>query len=130
MERLSRTGQPLNRPLFWDFPEVSGRWPVCRRQLSPLLSVFCLQDPHTWNVAVVDAYMFGADYLMAPVTDMGARNKTTYLPSGASYRHFFTNETYAGGKNVTVDAPLDEFPLFRVVRHAGRGAAVAAEEEE
>ena len=22
MERLSRTGQPLNRPLFWDFPEV------------------------------------------------------------------------------------------------------------
>jgi len=53
---------------------------------------------------------------MAPVTDMGNRTKTLYLPAGASYRHFFTNMSYGGGKNVTVGAPLDEFPLFHVVR--------------
>ena len=34
--------------------------------------------------------------------------------------HFFTNKTYVGGQNVTVDAPLDEFPLFRIVRNAER----------
>ncbi len=53
---------------------------------------------------------------MSPVTDMGARNKTTYLPAGATYRHYFSNKTYEGGQNVTVDAPLDEFPLFHVLR--------------
>lgn len=95
MARVSQTGQPVNRPLFWDFPE----------------------DDATWEVAVVDAYMFGPDFLVAPITDMGARTKTTYLPAGAAYTHFFTNASYEGGRNVTVAAPLDEFPLFRVRRH-------------
>ena len=45
---------------------------------------------------------------------MGDWNKTTYPPAGAAYRHYFTNKTYDGGQNVTVDAPLDEFPLFHV----------------
>ena len=62
--------------------------------------------------------MFGSEFLVAPVTDMGARHKTAYLPAGASYRHYFTNKTYGGGQNVTVQAPLDEFPLFQVVRTA------------
>jgi alpha-D-xyloside xylohydrolase len=92
MELAAQNGQPLNRPLFWEFPD----------------------DPLTWDID--DSFMFGDDFLMAPVTDMGARNKTTYLPKGARYRHYFTNVSYDGGQNVTVDAPLDEFPLFHVVR--------------
>ena len=28
MERVSRTGQPLNRPLFWDFPDDPRAWDV------------------------------------------------------------------------------------------------------
>ena len=92
LQKTSRTGQPLNRPLFWDFPD----------------------DPAAWEVT--DAFMFGEDYLMAPVTEMGARQRTVYLPAGSRYTNFFTNESFAGGQNVTVDCPLDEFPLFRVLR--------------
>ena len=62
--------------------------------------------------------MFGPDFLVSPVTDMGARNWSLYLPAGATYRHFFTNRSYAGGQNVTVATPLAEFPLFHVVRSA------------
>jgi alpha-D-xyloside xylohydrolase len=82
----------LCRPLFWDFPA----------------------DPAAWRVT--DQFMFGSDYMMAPVTDMGARTKMLYLPAGASFTHFFTNKSYVGGQNVSVNAPLDEFPLFKVVR--------------
>ena len=49
------------------------------------------------------------------IDNMGDWNKTTYPPAGAAYRHYFTNKTYDGGQNVTVDAPLDEFPLFHVL---------------
>ena len=59
--------------------------------------------------------MFGPAMLAAPVTDMGARTRALYLPSlpsGQVWEHYFTKKTYPGGGNVTVDAPLDEFPLF------------------
>lgn len=90
MQRVSTTGQPVNRPLFWDFPD----------------------DPKVWTDETKDVYMFGADMLVAPVTDMGARNRTLYLPKGSSWQHYFTQKLYTGGQSVTVDAPLDEFPLF------------------
>ena len=70
-------------------------------------------DPESWQVK--DVYMFGPTMLAAPVTDMGARNRTLYLPSPSSgqvWEHYFTKKTYSGGANVTVAAPLDEFPLF------------------
>ncbi len=72
--------------------------------------------------------MFGPDYLVAPVTDLGARNWSVYLPTSSSnstgtsgngdggissWTHVFSNQTYAGGQTVVVPAPLDEFPLFK-----------------
>ena len=87
MDDVSQTGLPINRPLFFDFPE----------------------DPNVWEIK--DVYMFGPTMLAAPVTDMGARNRTLYLPKGSTWVHYFTKKSYTGGQNVTVDAPL-EFPLF------------------
>ena len=49
MEDVSKTGQPINRPLRWDFPD----------------------DPNVW--AIDDWYMFGGSFLMAPVTDIKSR---------------------------------------------------------
>ena len=48
-------------------------------------------------LSIITRYMFGDGFLVSPVTDMGARNKTTYLPAGATYRHYFSNKTYNGG---------------------------------
>jgi alpha-glucosidase (family GH31 glycosyl hydrolase) len=47
-----------------------------------------------------------------PLACIHAGNRTVYLPKGADWVHYFTNKSYTGGQNVTVDAPLDEFPLF------------------
>jgi alpha-glucosidase (family GH31 glycosyl hydrolase) len=36
------------------------------------------------------------------------------LPQGSRWQHFFSKKSYLGGSNVTVPAPLDEFPLFTI----------------
>ena len=46
------------------------------------------------------------------------------LKSGQSWEHYFTKHRYQGGASVTVDAPLDEFPLFSL-KAAGGGSATA-----
>jgi alpha-D-xyloside xylohydrolase len=92
MKAAADTGMPVNRPLFFDFPS----------------------DQKAWGIE--DEYMFGPDYLVAPVTDMGARNWTLYLPGTATtkWTHEFSSKSYDGGQTVTIDTPLDEFPLFKM----------------
>ena len=36
----------------------------------------------------------------------------TYLPAGANWYDFWTNEPHQGGQTVTTDAPLNRFPLY------------------
>lgn len=91
------TGRPVNRPLWWDFPD----------------------DPAA--VAITTQYMFGDGYMVAPVTDAGATSWPVYFPAGATYTSVFTNKVYRGGQNATVPTPLEEFPLFAVAR-TERGA--------
>ena len=59
-----------------------------------------------------DSYLFGRDLLVAPVLTAGATTRTAYLPAGAVWTDAWTGETYEGGTEVTVDAPLERLPLF------------------
>ena len=88
MERTSKTGEPVMRPLFFDFPE----------------------DEAAWNVE--DAYMFGPDILVAPVMEEGLRERSVYLPAGCKWTDAYTKEVYEGGQTVTVPAPLDIIPVM------------------
>lgn len=88
MREAHEEGLPVMRPLFLEFPA----------------------DKPCWQVA--DAYLLGADLLVAPVLEPGATTRTTYLPAGARWTDAWTGETYEGGRAVTVDAPLDRIPLF------------------
>jgi alpha-D-xyloside xylohydrolase len=88
MELVNKSGTPINRPLWFDFPD----------------------DPNAWNVT--DEFMFGPDFLVAPVYVYQARSRPVYFPAGASWTHYFTSAQYKGGTNETVDAPLNQFPLF------------------
>lgn len=83
-----------------------------------MAALTCMQvdfpnDPLAWSVT--DQFMFGPDYVMAPVTEMGARNWTAYLPGddAVMWTNVFSNVSFAGGQTVNIDVPLDEFPLFR-----------------
>ena len=88
MEQAHEKGTPVMRPLFYDFPE----------------------DQKAWEVE--DQYLFGPDVLVKPVTEAGCRSVSVYLPAGADWTNAWTGQRYPGGQTVTVDAPLDQIPLF------------------
>lgn len=88
MEQAHKKGTPVMRPLFYDFPE----------------------DQKAWEVE--DQYLFGPDVLVKPVTEAGCRSVSVYLPAGADWTNAWTGQRFQGGQTVTVDAPLDQIPLF------------------
>jgi alpha-D-xyloside xylohydrolase len=83
-----RTGLPLMRPLLLEFPH----------------------DPAAWDVE--DAFLFGRDLLVAPVTTPATTHREVYLPAGATWTHTDTGTTFPGGRHVTVAAPLAQIPVF------------------
>jgi alpha-D-xyloside xylohydrolase len=82
------TGAPFMRALFMDFPN----------------------DPNVANLG--DEYMFGPAFLVAPVTEQGQESRQVYLPAGRDWYNYWTNERFAGGRTVTVAAPIGIIPLF------------------
>lgn len=90
MKEAHKNGSPVIRTMFYEFPE----------------------DEKCWECE--DQYMFGPDYLVAPVFEYGARERSVYLPEG-KWENIFTKKTVAGGKNVTVAAPIDQIPVFKKV---------------
>ena len=56
--------------------------------------------------------MFGPAFLVAPVTDQGATSRRVYLPAGADWYDYWTNERVHGGQTINVAAPIDTLPLF------------------
>jgi alpha-D-xyloside xylohydrolase len=85
------TGAPFMRALFMDFPN----------------------DPNvaSGHVATTE-YMFGPALLVAPVTEQGMTSRAVYLPAGTDWYNYWTNEKQHGGQTITVQAPIDEIPLF------------------
>lgn len=86
--RSYQTGAPYMRALFMDFPA----------------------DPKTADIP--DEYMYGPAFLVAPVTEQGATQRTVYLPTGCDWYNYWTNERLHGGQTIVVDAPIDTLPLF------------------
>ena len=67
-------------------------------------------DPKVDDIA--DEYMFGPAFLVAPVTDQGATSRLVYLPAGAEWYNYWTNQRFEGGQTIRADAPIDTIPLF------------------
>ncbi|KAI3331778.1 glycoside hydrolase family 31 protein [Xylariaceae sp. AK1471] len=96
-------GDPIMRPLFYDFPEQKNLWEVS------------------------DQYMFGSKYLVAPILHEGQRERRVVLPRGFNWQQLNTegeriNQVYsspqAGSDDdfaVTVAAPLEYMPVFEKV---------------
>lgn len=57
-----------------------------------------------------DEYLFGPDFLVAPVVDANTR-RVVYLPAG-SWVDYWTGAVTAGGRTVVVDAGLDRIPVW------------------
>ncbi|WP_242139524.1 MULTISPECIES: TIM-barrel domain-containing protein [unclassified Sphingomonas] len=86
--QTQQSGAPFMRGLFMDFPN----------------------DPKVADMG--DEYMFGPAFLVAPVTEQGATSRPVYLPAGADWYDYWTNERHSGGQTITAPAPIDRIPLF------------------
>jgi alpha-glucosidase len=85
--RASETGDPIQRPLVYDFQD----------------------DRHARETE--DAYLFGDALLVGPVLAPGQTARHVYLPHG-TWVDWYTGEAHAGGQFITAAAPLDRIPLF------------------
>ena len=87
-DEASANGSPLIRTLFYEFPD----------------------DPTCWEIE--DEYLFGAEYLVAPILRLNQFEREVYLPAGR-WQLTSTGACWEGGQTVTVAAPLDYMPVFR-----------------
>lgn len=88
MIETHKNGAPIMRPMFYEFPE----------------------DEVCWNIK--DQYMFGAEYLVAPVLYQGVINRNVYLPKG-KWENINDNVIYEGNQYIEAKAPLEYIPVFR-----------------
>jgi alpha-D-xyloside xylohydrolase len=88
MKIASEKGIPVMRPLFFDFDS----------------------DPKV--AAINDEFLFGPDFLIAPITKFGIRNREVYLPAGTNWIDAWTGERKKGGHTIKADAPIEHIPIY------------------
>ncbi|MCX2742612.1 DUF4968 domain-containing protein [Mangrovivirga sp. M17] len=79
------TGMPLMRPMFIEYPSI----------------------PDTLQTQ----YMWGDDFLIAPILNPGVKNRKVYLPEGEWY-NYWTDEKLNGGKWIDVSVTMENIPVF------------------
>ncbi|HXX83635.1 MAG TPA: glycoside hydrolase family 31 protein, partial [Casimicrobiaceae bacterium] len=87
--RAAEFGEPILRPLFYDFDA----------------------DPRAY--ADCDDFMFGPQLLVASVVEPGQRERRVYLPRGVEgWYEFHSGRYHPAGSETVASAPLDRIPLF------------------
>ena len=87
MDEASRTGAPIMRPMFWEYPEDN--------------KCYLLEDQ----------YFYGKDILFAPIYRHGEVERDVYLPEG-NWINVLTREKVPGGQEIRCKAKLSEFIAF------------------
>ena len=90
-KQTAETGIPMMRALFLEFPNDEKA------------------------LEIKDQYMFGPDYLVAPVTEYGARQRDVYLPKGRWEAADGSGIIESEGEYITADAPIDYMPVYRKI---------------
>lgn len=79
---------------------------------TPMMRALVLNYQDDENVYEIgDQYMFGDNFMVAPVTTKGAITRSIYLPEGTWF-NYYTGEKFAGKSYHHVVAPLETIPLF------------------
>lgn len=86
-KRTSETGEPIMRPMFFDFPD----------------------DENCYSIK--DQYMFGRDILFAPICGQRQTERRVYLPDGKWIRTLDKTE-FTGGQVIDCHAEINEFIAF------------------
>ena len=86
----SKTGMPVMRPLFLQYPDQKQSW-------------------ENWQT-----YLYGSDILVCPVwQEEDVVSQAVYLPKGQQWIDAWNPQTVLdGGQTVTVDCPLYKIPIY------------------
>jgi len=87
-EVASKTGMPIIRPLFLEYPNQKECW-------------------EDWTT-----YKFGDDILVSIIWEEGKTKKSIYLPEGEIWIDQWNKKEYKGGTFIEVDAPDYKTPIF------------------
>lgn len=88
MYHAHKTGEPIMRPLVYEFQEDTA----------------CYNENFE--------FMFGRDLLVANVLEPGAVTKDIYLPAGCTWYDYYTHQSYEGGQTITIPVQLDSIPMY------------------
>lgn len=91
MEKAHLKGEPVMRPLFYDFTEEK--------------QVYKIEDQ----------YMFGEKLMVCPVLEEGMTERSVYLPelkNNEKWIDTYTLKEYNGGQSISVKTPLNMIPVF------------------
>ncbi|MCG5458669.1 hypothetical protein PSH03_004430 [Micromonospora sp. PSH03] len=90
-KEATRTGTPIVRSMYLAYPNEQAAYATAGSQ-----------------------YLYGPDYLVAPVTTPGTTATTSvWFPPGNSWTDIFTGKTYRGGTTQNITTTLDTMPLFK-----------------
>ncbi len=131
--RSHEGNQPEAQAQFYSSPElldffdrqarIYTAWRFLRRQLfaqaqgqgAPIVRHLFLHYPDDAVAAQIhDQFMLGADLIVAPVLEPGARSRKLYLPPGP-WVHLWSGQVYGlyqKGSWVEVSAPVGQAPVF------------------
>ena len=84
LQKTATTGEPIVRSIVYEFDE---------------------------RPEIVDQFMLGDKYMIAPVLVEGARSRSIYLPTG-KWKYAPTGEIFDGGKELVFEADLSVLPYF------------------
>jgi oligosaccharide 4-alpha-D-glucosyltransferase len=86
--RNHQTGMPFMRPLFYNEPDN--------------------KELLTYD----QAYLWGENFLIAPIVNAGETQKEIYFPKGNQWIDFYTNAIFEGGNTHTVSLDKEHIPTF------------------
>ncbi|MEU8161042.1 TIM-barrel domain-containing protein [Micromonospora sp. SD19] len=90
-KEATRTGTPIVRSMYLAYPNEQAAYATAGSQ-----------------------YLYGPDYLVAPVTTPGTTATTSvWFPPGNSWTDIFTGKTYRGGTTQNITTTLDTMPVFK-----------------
>ena len=110
------------RPLFSDFAQDKRVWDMTDEFMfgRSILAAPIVEAQYTQEKIIKEDAMTGWDHKEVKNEEVksenldwaAAKSATKYLPKGADWYDFWTNQRMKGGQNVTLQTSLDRVPMF------------------
>lgn len=79
----------------------------------PLMRPLLFEEPDNYQLYdYAEAYLWGDDFLIAPVVEPGAVEKEVYFPAGSDWIDFYSGEPFTGGQSYTVNLNDETIPTY------------------